>query len=186
MLTSYICFLTSSGESLVPGDFNIVTVRQFIIHEQERKISPYSVQGKVRALKAFAPWLCDEGYTSEHSLKNLKPPKVPVNLIEPLTNDEIEQLLSFQNQLTTLGCRNITVLVTLLDTELRLSELYGLQYEDAHIDGGYFKVMGKGSKERMVHIGGLAQKMLWRYIIDFRPTPLTEADSYLFLTPDGK
>ncbi len=180
MLTGFARFLAASGDRPVLEEFNIASVREFVIHEQERKMSPYSVQGKVRALKAFASWLLNEGYTSEHVLQNLKSPKVPINLIEPLTSNEIEQLLNCQNQLTALGCRSIAMLVTLLDTGLRLSELCGLRYEDAHIDDGYFKVMGKGSKERMVPIGGLAQKMLWRYIIHFRPEPLTQADDYLF------
>jgi integrase/recombinase XerC/integrase/recombinase XerD len=46
--------------------------------------------------------------------------------------------------------------------------------------------MGKGAKERVVPIGGLAQKMLWRYIIHFRPEDSIEADNYVFLTLDGK
>jgi integrase/recombinase XerC/integrase/recombinase XerD len=76
--------------------------------------------------------------------------------------------------------------VTFLDTGLRLSELCNLRFEDAHIEEGYFKVMGKGSKERMVPIGALAQKMLWRYIFHFRPQPAGEADNHLLLTLDGK
>ena len=108
------------------SQFDIDTVREFIIHEQERGISPYTVQGKVRALKAFASWLLNEGYTSQYILQDLKSPKVPINLIDPLTGQDIDQLLSCQNQLTALGCRNIAVLVALLDTGLRLSELCGL------------------------------------------------------------
>ena len=74
----------------------------------------------------------------------------------------------------------------MLDTGVRLSELCGLRFEDAHVEQGYLKVMGKGGKERIVPIGASAQKMLWRYIIHFRPEPLVKADNYLFLTLDGK
>jgi len=52
----------------------------------------------------------------------------------------------------------------------------GLRYDDAHIEEGYFKVMGKGLKERIVSIGGLTQKMLWRYVIHFRIQPLVEVN----------
>jgi site-specific recombinase XerD len=186
MLTGFTRFLAASCQRSVLDEFNVVSVREFIIHEQDRGLSPNSVHGKVRALKCFASWLKNEGYTPEHVLQNLRPPKVPVNLIEPLTDKEIEQLLRCQNQLTALGCRNISILITFLDTGIRLNELCTCLYEDAHIDDGYLKVMGKGSKERVVPIGGLAQKMLWRYVIHFRPEPLTEADSYLFLAADGK
>jgi hypothetical protein len=61
-----------------------------------------------------------------------------------------------------------------------------LRFEDTHIEEGYLKVMGKGAKERIVPIGALSQKMLWRYVIHFRPKPVVEADNYLFLTLDSK
>ena len=186
MLTGFTKFLAGAGRRPVLSEFNITTVREFIIREQEREISPFTVQGKVRALKAFASWLFNEGYTTDHVLYNLKMPKAPQNLIEPLTDAEIDQLVKSQNLLTALGCRNTAILVLLLDTGLRVSELCGLLTDDAHIEEGYLKVMGKGSKERIVPIGGLAQKMLWRYIIHFRPEPPVEADNYLFLTLDGK
>jgi len=186
MLTSLTRFLESTGRRVVLAEFGVQTIREFIIHEQERGLSPYTVQGKVRALKAFASWLFNEGYTTDHVLYNLKMPKAPQNLIEPLTATEIDQLVKNQNPLTALGCRNTAILVLLLDTGLRVSELCGLQPNDAYIEKGYLKAMGKGSKERIVPIGGLAQKMLWRYIIHFRPEPAVEADNYLFLTLDGK
>lgn len=46
--------------------------------------------------------------------------------------------------------------------------------------------MGKGSKERVVPIGALGQKLLWRYVFHFRPDPINEQNNYLFLTVDGK
>jgi integrase/recombinase XerD len=104
----------------------------------------------VRALKAFSSWLMAEGYTSENVLSNIKLPKVPIKIVEPHTPAEIDLLLSAQNPLTTQGCRNISILVTLLDTGLRLGELSGLRFHDAHVEEGYLKIMGKGSKERLV------------------------------------
>ncbi len=186
MLIGFARFLTSTGRRPVLTEFNILVVREFIIHEQERGLSPYTIQGKVRALKAFASWLFNEGYTTDNVLYNLKLPKAPENLIEPLTSVEIDQLVKCQNPLTSLGCRNIAILVLLLDTGVRLSELCGLRSDDAHVEEGYLKVMGKGSKERVVPIGGLAQKMLWRYVIHFRPQSVIDADDFIFLTLDGK
>jgi site-specific recombinase XerD len=185
MLSGFTRFLADTGKTPVLADFDISTVREFIIHEQERGLSAFSVQDKVRALKAFASWLYRENYTTDHVLYNLKMPKAPKYLIEPLTNDEIDQLIKSQNPLTALGCRNIAILVLLLDTGLRISELSDLRSNNVNIEDGYLKVMGKGSKERLIPIGGLAQKMLWRYTIHFRPSPLLETGDYLFLTLDG-
>ncbi len=185
MLHDYIRYLEKTTGKKVLANLNVASVREFVVHEQERGLSPYSVQGKVRALKAFSSWLFSEGYTSENILLTLKLPKVPVNLVEPLTSQEIDKLMSCQNPLAATGSRNMSILVILLDSGLRVGELCGLKYEDAHIEEGYLKVFGKGSKERVVPIGSLAQKMLWRYVFHFRPEPLTPSCDYLFLTLDG-
>jgi site-specific recombinase XerD len=186
MLGSFIKFLESQEGKAVLSDLDIESVREFIVHERERGMSPNTVQGKVRALKAFSSWLFREGYTPDNLLSCFKLPRVPVVLIKPLTAEEIDQLINYQNPLTAIGCRDITILVTMIDTGIRLSELCGLHFEDAHVEEGYLKVMGKGSKERIVPVGATAQKMLWRYIIHFRPEPLVSADNYFFLTLDGK
>ena len=186
MLSSFTRFLISTGKNPILSEFNISTVREYIIHEQEKNLSPYTIQGKVRALKAFASWLLNEGYTEDHLLKNLKIPKAPKNLIEPLTQDEIDSLIKYQNTLSLLGCRNIAILILLLDSGIRVSELCGLHTYDTHIEDGYIKVMGKGAKERVVPIGGLSQKILWRYVIHFRPDDSLEADDRVFLAINGK
>jgi site-specific recombinase XerD len=186
MLHDFIKHLEKTNRKAILATLDMISVREFVVHEQERGLSPYSVQGKVRALKAFSSWLCNEGYTIENILLMLKVPKAPLTIIEPLTDQEIEKLINYQNPLTAIGSRNIAILILLLDSGLRVSELCGLRYADAHIEEGYLKVFGKGSKERIVPIGALSQKMLWRYVFHFRPEPLTPSDDYLFLTLDGK
>jgi site-specific recombinase XerD len=185
-LNDFARYLKKEGRRGVLAEFSIGTVRDFVIHEQDRSISPYTVQGKVRALKAFSSWLFREGYLGQNLLSAYRLPRVPINLIEPLTSAETQQLLNHPNPLTAAGCRDIAVLVVMLDSGVRLSELCGLRLEDAHIEEGYFKVMGKGRRERVVPIGASAQKMLWRYIIHFRPEPIPKTADYLFLTLDGK
>jgi len=147
MLYDFTRFLRSKDYRRVLHEFDIGGVRAFVVHEQERGMSPYTVQGKVRALKAFSTWLFREGYTSDNLLSNFKLPKVPVTIIETLTSTEIDQLVNCQNQLTAIGCRDIAILIVMLNTGVRLSELCGLRLEDAHIEEGYLKVMGKGSRE---------------------------------------
>jgi len=186
MLKDYIGYLERINRQKVLANLDIELVREFTVHEQGRGLSPYTVQGKVRSPKAFSSWLFNEGYTSENILLTLKVPKAPINLIEPLTGQEIDKLIIYQNPLTTIGSRNIAIFILLLDSGLRVSELCGLRFDDAHIEEGYLKVFGKGSKERIVPIGALSQKMLWRYVFHFRPEPIIPSDNYLFLTLDGK
>ncbi|GAG49604.1 unnamed protein product, partial [marine sediment metagenome] len=115
MLLDYVRFLRSTVREAILAELNATSVRGFIIQEQQRELSPYTVQGKVRALKALSSWLFAEGYTSDNLLANLKLPKVPAKLVEPLTDAEVDKLISVQNPLTAVGCRNIAILITLLD-----------------------------------------------------------------------
>jgi site-specific recombinase XerD len=78
----------------------------------------------------------ERGYTRENILQTLKVPKAPENLIEPLTEREIEKLIGYQNPLTSIGSRNIAILILLLDSGIRVSELCSLKNEDAHIEEG--------------------------------------------------
>ena len=186
MIERFTSFLKTNNIKPVLGEFTIEAARDFIVHEQERKLSPYTVQARVRALKGFSSWLYGEGYMTENTLALLRMPKAPIKLIELLTADEIDLLVSVQNPLTALGSRNLGILTTLLGTGIRGGELSNLRYGDSHVEEGYIKVMGKGSKERVVPIGTVVQKILWRYVFHFRPEPESELDDYLFLTLDGK
>jgi site-specific recombinase XerC len=68
MLFDFIKFLRSNGMEAILGQLSTTTVRQFVISEQGRALSPYTVQAKVRALKAFSSWLFAEGYTTDNLL----------------------------------------------------------------------------------------------------------------------
>ncbi|MFC2034219.1 tyrosine-type recombinase/integrase [Chloroflexota bacterium] len=160
MLRSFVSFLLAVGKEPILGEFTIEFARDFIIYEQERKVSPYTVQTKARALKGFSSWLFGENYIVENVLALLKIPKAPIKLIKPLTTEEINLLVSVQNPLTAIGSRNLAILITLLGTGIRVSELSNLRFEDSHIEEGYIKVMGKGSKERVVPLGAVVQRIL--------------------------
>lgn len=182
------------------GDLNILVVREFVLYLQRRtkwsghpyvptpkgNLAAISVQTYVRSLRAFFSWLHREGYTEDNILADLKPPKAPVKYVEVLTDEEVRMILACLDSDIASGCRDKAILITLLDTGLRLSELTSLKLADAHIDQGYLKVMGKGSKERIVPIGGLAEKVLLRYIYHFRSEPLSTGDDTVFLTLEGR
>lgn len=181
------------------GDLDIDVVREFILYLQTKKrwnghknaddrgyLALATVQNYVRSLRPFFSWLKREGYTEENILANLRPPKIPRKLVEVLTDEEISRILASIDVNTSSGSRDSAIVITLLDTGLRLSELCGLELADAHIEQGYLKVMGKGAKERVVPVGSVAQKALQRYVFHFRPEPLLEDQGCFFLTLEGK
>ncbi len=180
--------------------FNIDTVRSYIIHlrnkpkfqghpftpQPNKLLSPRTVQCHIRALKAFSTWLYSEGYTPENRLQNLKLPKAPSKIIEPLTPQEIKKIVSSINRNSYSGERNHAVLVTLLDSGLRASEAAGITLDNLNLKDGYIKVTGKGDKERIVPIGKFVQMELMHYIEKVRPQPYGRDYDRLFLSRGGK
>jgi site-specific recombinase XerD len=79
-----------------------------------------------------------------------------------------------------------TGIATLLDTGLRASEAAGITISNLNLADGYIKVMGKGSKERIVPIGRYIQMTLWSYIDKVRPEPNSPDYNNLFLTQAGE
>ena len=197
-LKQFQCFLIESERLTSLNGLGEAEVREFILYLQERrwrnnpyvnhrgKLQAISIQTYIRALRAFFNWLYKEGYTKENRLAKLKPPKAPTKVVEILTEEEIARVLSCIYQNTASGVRNYALLMLLLDTGLRCSELTNFELKDINLEGGYLKVMGKGAKERIVPFGASVQKALLRYLLHFRPEPFNLAIQNFFLTLDGK
>ncbi|MHB1356738.1 MAG: tyrosine-type recombinase/integrase [Anaerolineae bacterium] len=190
------------GQDVRLKDISIDTVRGFIAWlqgqttrfaghpnhpEVEGGLSPNTIHGFVRTLKAFASWLYEEGFTSSNILSRLKRPKVPQPMIEILSDKEIGQVFASINPSCFLGARMYAIALLLLDTGIRATELCTLTMDNTFLDDGYVKVKGKGNKERIVPFGSATKKALIRYITTFRPEPTSSptGDNRLVLSPQG-
>jgi site-specific recombinase XerD len=200
MLTLFSHYLKEKLHQHDISAFTIDTVREYIIYlrykprfeghpytpQQDKPISARTVQCHVRSLKAFSSWLYAEGYTAENKLTNLKLPKAPTSIIEPLAPEEIKEITSNINKKLPTSARNYALFATLLDTGLRASEAACIVLSNLNLVDGYIKVMGKGSKERVVPIGKYIRMTLWTYIDKVRPEPFSPDCNNLFLTQGGK
>ncbi len=200
ILKLFLRYLKENMHSNSIGEFNIENARNYVLYLRSRNkfgrytntyvqhsgLSPQTVRGHIRGLKAFSSWLYREQYTDENRLGYLKIPRVPVKLIEPLTDQEISQITATINQDSPTGSRNHAIFVTALDNGLRASEIAGITIEQLDLKGGYAKVMGKGAKERIVPIGDFVKMTLWNYINKVRPEPTIVSCDNLFLSPTGK
>lgn len=131
-------------------------VRAWLVTLRET-LAPVSVAGYVRGLKAFANWCAAERLAEGHALRSLRRPHVPHKLIEPLSDDALHRLLNLGS------LRDRAIVLLLLDTGLRVSELAGVRHGDLRPDGSV-KVMGKGARERIVPVGDAARQALLRYL----------------------
>ena len=147
LLTQFLRYLKANDYQCTLSTFNIDIIRGYVLFLQRRSrfqghpfisqkgelLSPKTVQCHVRVLKAFSTWLYEEEYTSINRLKNLKLPKAAVRIMEPLTLQEIKKIVSSINRKSYSGERNHAVLVTLLDSGLRASELAGITLNNLNL-----------------------------------------------------
>jgi len=139
----------------------------------------------VAALRAFFSWAERDGFIDEHPMKFVRIPSVPLREMPFFTDEEVIGLLKVVKRPTLAGRRNYAMLVILLDTGIRVSELTGLKMGNVHLIEGCFKVLGKGDRERIVPLGRRSRSILNGYIRRFRPEPATPRIDNAFLTVQG-
>lgn len=163
--------------------------RRYVGHplspEKKGGLSPHTIHAYVRSLKAFSSWLQEEGFTNQNVLGRLKRPKLPETVIEILSDEEIDRILTAINPGCFLGPRLWVMVLLLLDTGIRAGELTGLTTENTHVDDGYVKVEGKGRKERIVPFGSTTKKALLRYLATWRVEPAFPDVHELILSVNG-
>ena len=189
-LNMFLGWLIETGRPTTLGSIDEDTVREFILWFQERlvhghKIKVPTVNNRVRALRAFFNWLYHKGYTETHLLQDIKPPRLPQVMVDTLSDEEIASIMASLDRSTVTGSRNAAILALLLDAGLRLAELVGLKAQDVHLEDQYVKVMGKGSKERMVAFGSTARNALLNYLVHFRGESAHPGVEEFFLTIYG-
>jgi site-specific recombinase XerD len=112
-------------------------------------------------------------------------PKVQRKLIATFTENQLRSLLAAIDRQSAEGYRDYAMIVTLLDTALRVSELTGIRTADLSLDEGLVRVIGKGGKERLIPLGREARRVIWQYLNRYRPRPWNQNGDFLFLTRDG-
>jgi integrase/recombinase XerD len=148
--------------------------------------SPRSVARWIVAIRSFFSYLAGQGRITVNPAGNVDSPRAWKKLPAVLTPEEVETLLTFPDRQTPLGMRDAAMLEVLYATGLRVSELIGLRFQDLHLDAGYIRCMGKGSKERIIPLGQEAAGALQHYLATGRPMLLGEAKSdVLFVKRKG-
>ena len=147
----------------VPSDLGPTHIRLFLLEVQQR-CQPVSVKDYYGCINRFFNWMVEEEIIKESPMARMRPPKVPKKIIKSFKTRDIDDLLTLCGN-NFLGARNRAIILTFLDTGLRLAELAGIQLGDIDFDRGIIKVMGKGAKERLVRIGQETQKAILKYLL---------------------
>lgn len=133
------------------------------------RYAPSSVARALVAVRSFHRFCVDEGITDADPSGDVGAPRVPQGIPKALSESEVEALLGAVEGDDPRGLRDRAILETLYGTGVRISELVGLDRVDLDLEDRLMRVLGKGSKERVVPVGGSAQRALLAYLERGRP-----------------
>ncbi len=127
---------------------------------RERGLAPASVARSLVPVRALHRFLAAEGRAEVDPGAHVERPRVPRGLPKALSEEEVARLLAAPTGDTPIARRDRAMLEVLYGTGVRVSELVGLSLGDVDLDASLLRAFGKGSKERIVPIGGHATRAL--------------------------
>jgi integrase/recombinase XerD len=145
-----------------------------------------SANRRLTVFKRFFRWALREGRVHSDPTLRLLAARQPLRLPKALSEAQVDQLLAAPDLGTALGLRDKAMLELLYASGLRVSELVGLKTFQVGSNEGVVRIMGKGSKERLVPFGAVAREHLQAYLVGARPQILAGQQSdALFVTARG-
>ena len=151
------------------------------------RLSARSAARGLSSIRMFYRFLVSEGRIETSPARLVETPKLPRRLPEILSPDEVERLLEQPDPDTPSGSRDRAMLELLYATGLRVSELTGLRVRDVNLEAGFVRLVGKGSKERVVPMGDKAMDAVRAFLSGGRDHLLgRRSSSHLFVNRTGR
>jgi len=144
------------------------TIREYIMWLVDQKVAKSSITCKLSAVRSFYNYLQKEELLKENPLDKISSPKQDKKLPSYLTGDEINRFLAAPDVSTPVGLRDKAILELLYASGLRVSELVHLTRSQIDMDTREIRIIGKGSKERLVLMGKPAREAITVYLQEGR------------------
>lgn len=186
-LEEYLNFVVKEGINTWPTEANDVDA--FLARQRDLNKSTSSISRMISSMRKFYQWLARQNIQKLNPMLEIDLPKKERRLPMALSQDEISRLLEQPDTKKKLGLRDRAILETLYATGMRVSELINLQLQDLHDDLGLIRVLGKGSKERLIPISPVALDWIKKYEEKVRDPLILKAgkdDNHIFLNSRGK
>lgn len=177
-------FLKDNGIS--PEAAKLSDIQCFAASLHDIGISPRSQCRILSGVRAFYRYLYLDGYIKDDPTELLESPKLGDHLPEVLTTEEVDRLEQAIDLSKWEGQRNKAIIEVLFSCGLRVSELVNLKMSALYLDEQFVRIMGKGSKERLVPISENAIKQLKYWFIDRSHMNIKPGEEdYVFLNRRG-
>ncbi|SIQ46091.1 integrase/recombinase XerD [Aeromonas sp. RU39B] len=174
-LEKFATWLDTEGSSLLLADLD--TLQHYLAWRIDQGFAATSTARFLSALRRFYQYLNREKLRSDDPTVLLEGPKLPKHLPGDLSETEVEALLAAPLLDDPIELRDKAMLELLYATGLRVSELVGLCAEHVSLRQGVVRVVGKGSKERLVPMGEEAMYWLERYYREGRGLLIADGSS---------
>jgi site-specific recombinase XerD len=179
-------FQRIAREEGIPEDVRAITpahIYAYLGRIASNGISLETRHRRHREVRFLFSWLVRMGYIQESPFAKIKNVRLPQKIVQPFSAEEVASLLTLCDTRFRWGARRTAIILILLDTGVRRTELISLDLADLDLEGQRLRVLhGKGNKQRVVRFGARAKEALEDYLERFRGW---EPGS-LFLSDEGK
>lgn len=186
-LSKFQNFLSSRDEEFV--SFSRTDIIDFIESLRGEGYSISSICRFISSIRGLCKYLIIENVIKDDPSENLQTPKRWERLPKSLSISEVRSFLEVNSSpkpSAPITIRDYVMFELLYSSGLRVTELVSLKLEDINLEAGFLRVLGKGSKERVVPVNIRAMERIKKYIIQQRPEILKKKrSSYLFVTRRG-
>ena len=166
-LGQFVRWIEKRSTDLLVVDHKVM--RQYLADLDRSHYRRTTVNRRLSAIKTFYAWLVDTGRLDFDPLSVVSGPKQPRKLPHRINADDLNKLLGLSDTNTAAGLRNQAILELLYATGARISEVSGLKLGDIDLSEHQIRVMGKGSKQRLIPLHQLAVKSIRLYLLNARP-----------------
>ena len=174
-------------QEMNPLDMQLEDLQHFAVQLHEHQIGPTSQARILSGIRSFYKYLLLSGEIEQDPTELLESPHLGERLPEVLSTDEIDQIQKSIDLSKPEGQRNKTIIEVLFSCGLRVSELVNLKLSNLYLEEGFVRVMGKGSKERLVPISSKAIRELKYWFVDRNLMKIQQGEEdYVFLNRRGK
>lgn len=185
-LKKFYSFLSLNNKDFISFDRSDIVNFIEVLRNEDYSIS--SICRFISSIKGFCKYLIIENIIKEDPSENIQAPKRWERVPKTLSVSEVKFFLETDGTIEKpVMVRNIVMLELLYSSGLRVSELVSLKVEDINLESGFIRVIGKGSKERVVPVNMRAIEKLRNYVKKERLEILKKRESpYLFITGRGR
>ncbi|UCE75691.1 MAG: tyrosine recombinase XerC [Gammaproteobacteria bacterium] len=181
-LDAIVRFCDSAGISHW-GELSVHGVRAYVAQSHRRGLSGRSIQRSLSSLRSFCRFLIKRGQLNSNPAQDIRAPKTPRRLPHSLDVDRVQKLLDGDPG-DWLSQRDLAMMELMYSSALRLAELVGLDLQHIDLHSGEARVLGKGSKTRIVPIGNKAAAVLSAWL-SVRAEHCADGESALFINRTG-